>query len=189
MFGERRSSRHARLGCRNCSKRPIRFPRELRRRVRKSKEESIRNAPKSSAGRHWSAIVSCFVLWRKDPPRRIFGLCGVAVAYSPLLVRMQQIGLMAEHPLARPMRAWLPEIDFGVMHHALRGHNHALILQAARRARSPHSCRGVAIRNTDTMRSSFVLHGSAMMHDSLDGVSNNVLFHRAPRFRHAVDQT
>jgi hypothetical protein len=58
-------------------------------------------------------------------PRRIFALCRVAVACSPLLVRMQQIGRMAEHPLARPMREWLPEIDFGVMHHgfAPRGHN------------------------------------------------------------------
>jgi hypothetical protein len=33
------------------------------------------------------------------------------------------------------------------------------------------------------------LHCSGMMHDSSDGVSNNVLFHRAPRFRHAVAQT
>jgi len=58
----------------------------------------------------------------------------------------------ARTPAAQPMREWLPWIDFGVMHHgfAPRGHNYALILQAAGLARSPHSCRGVAIRNTDT---------------------------------------
>src|SRR5260370_7651094 len=41
VFGERRSSRHARLGCRNCNRTPIRSLRELRKRVGKSKEESI----------------------------------------------------------------------------------------------------------------------------------------------------
>jgi len=76
-------------------------------------------------------LLSCALA--EKSPRRIFALCRVAVARSPLLVRMQQIGRMAEHPLARPMREWLPEIDFGVMHHgfAPHGHNHALILQAA----------------------------------------------------------
>src|SRR6266403_1429382 len=53
---------------------------------------------------------------------------------------------------------------------------------------SPHSTRGVAIQTTDMMRHSFVLHGSGMMHDSSDGVSNNILLHHAPRFRHAVAQ-
>ena len=88
MFGERRSSGQARLGCRSCSRRPIRSPRELRRRVRKSKEESIGNGARDTrlldtrllsapadklqrsnkfrARRHWSAIVSCFILWRKN---------------------------------------------------------------------------------------------------------------------------
>jgi hypothetical protein len=118
--------------------------------VRKSKEESTGNGARDArlldtrllsapadklqrsnkfrARRHWSAIVSCFVLWRKNPPQRIFALCPVAVANSaacsPLFVPMQQIGRMAEYPLAQPMREWLPEIDFGVMHHgfAPRGH-------------------------------------------------------------------
>jgi hypothetical protein len=68
-------------------------------------------------------LLSCALT--EKSPRRIFALCRVAVACSPLLVRMQQIGRMAEHRLAQPMRVWLPEIDFGVMHHgfAPRGHN------------------------------------------------------------------
>lgn len=39
---------------------------------------------------------------------------------------------MAEHPLRKPMREWLPEIDFGVMHHgfAPHGRDYVLVLQA-----------------------------------------------------------
>jgi len=40
---------------------------------------------------------------------------------------------MTEHPLRKPMREWLPEIDFGVMHHgfAPHGRDYVLVLQAA----------------------------------------------------------
>src|ERR1700694_1596964 len=40
---------------------------------------------------------------------------------------------MTAHPLRKPMREWLPEIDFGVMHHgfAPHGRDYVLILQAA----------------------------------------------------------
>ena len=40
---------------------------------------------------------------------------------------------MTEHPLRKPMREWLPELDFGVMHHgfAPHGRDYVLILQAA----------------------------------------------------------
>ncbi|GGF26144.1 hypothetical protein GCM10011611_35250 [Aliidongia dinghuensis] len=39
---------------------------------------------------------------------------------------------MAEHPLRQPMREWLPEFDFGVLHHgfAQHGRDYVLILQA-----------------------------------------------------------
>ena len=153
------------------------------------------NAPISSAR---AALAGHCLLFRplaEKSPQRIFALCRVAAANSAaclmLLVRMQQIGRMAEHPTAQPMREWRSWIDVGVMHRGPtpRGHNQALILQAAGLARSPHSTRGVAIRTTDTMRPSLVLHGSGMMHDSSDGVSKNVLLHHASRFRHAVAQT
>ena len=40
---------------------------------------------------------------------------------------------MAEHPLRKFMREWLPEFDFGVMHHgfAPHGRDYVLVLQAA----------------------------------------------------------
>jgi hypothetical protein len=40
---------------------------------------------------------------------------------------------MAEHPLRKLMREWLPEIDFAVMHHgfAPHGRDYVLVLQAA----------------------------------------------------------
>ena len=40
---------------------------------------------------------------------------------------------MAEHPLRKPMREWLPELDFGVMHHgfAPHGRDYVLVLRAA----------------------------------------------------------
>jgi hypothetical protein len=115
-----------------------------------------------------------------------------SAACSPLLVRMQQIGRMPEHPRRSRCESGCPRSTLGVMHHgfAPRGHNYALILQAVGLARSPSlmswSCN---TKHGYMMRSDFVLHGSGMMHDSSDGVSNNVLLRRAPRFRHAVAQT
>ena len=87
------------------------------------------NAPISSARAALAGLCFLFRPLAEESPQRTFALCRVAAANSAaclmLLVRMQQIGRMAEHPLARPTREWLPEIDFGVMHHgfAPRGHN------------------------------------------------------------------
>ncbi len=41
--------------------------------------------------------------------------------------------MATEHPLRQPMREWLPEIDFAVMHHgfAPHGRDYVLILQVA----------------------------------------------------------
>jgi hypothetical protein len=40
---------------------------------------------------------------------------------------------MAEHPMRKPMREWLPKIDFGVLDHgfAPHGRDYVLVLQAA----------------------------------------------------------
>jgi len=215
VFGERRSSGQARLGCRSCSRRPIRSPRELRRRVRKSKEESIGNGARDTrlldtrllsapadklqrsnkfrARRHWSAIVSCFVLWRKNRHSAFLRCAGRCRELGRVLTASRPDATNwpdARTPAAQPRVAALDRL----WSDALR------ICPAWSQLCSDPSGGGACevtslmswscnTKHGCMMRSDFVLHGSGMMHDSSDGVGNNVLFHRAPRFRHAVAQT
>src|SRR5882724_5540024 len=89
------------------------------------------SAPISSARRHWSAIVFCFVLWRKNRRSAFFAPCRVAVANlaacSPLS-RPDATNRPDRRTPAAPMREWLPGIDLELIHHGLapRGHNHVL---------------------------------------------------------------
>ena len=214
MFGERRSSGQARLGCRSCSRRPIRSPRELRRRVRKSKEESIGNGARDTrlldtrllsapadklqrsnkfrARRHWSAIVSCFVLWRKNRHSAFLRCAGRCRELGRVLTASRPDATNwpdARTPAAQPRVAALDRLWSDALRICPAWSQLCSDPSGGGACESPHSTRGVAIQTTDMMRHSFVLHGSGMMHDSSDGVSNNILLHHAPRFRHAVAQT
>jgi|GraSoiStandDraft_36_1057302.scaffolds.fasta_scaffold1288109_1 hypothetical protein len=66
------------------------------------------NAPISSARAALAGLCFLFRPLAEESPQRTFALCRVAAANSAaclmLLVRMQQIGRMAEHPSAQPMR-------------------------------------------------------------------------------------
>src|SRR6266446_3382328 len=95
------------------------------------------NAPISSARAALAGHCLLFRTLAEKSPQRIFALCRVAAANAAaclmFLVRMQQIGRMAEHSSAEPMRECRPCINLGAMHRGSipHGHNQALILQAA----------------------------------------------------------